>query len=201
LSGRLLYKNYAHFIEKGFKTFLVIQDPFDELAERLLVLSRVRKMGGAQVLGLRDNAGLEATIHFAEQLVSQPLKDEKLLRRKLKMMDADVAAILSNPLTRQLTVENLDGFPTRNAVASALDILSSVAVFGFRSQPEDFQLAVGEFLQIDPRKLCPFPQLEKVPLLAEALKRSGQVESILEQDLEVYEYVMQASQKAIAAIR
>ena len=37
LSGNILYKNFAYFIEFGFQTFMMLQDPYEELAERLLV--------------------------------------------------------------------------------------------------------------------------------------------------------------------
>jgi hypothetical protein len=199
LSGRILYKAYAPYIDKGFIIFLMIQDPYDEFAERLLALSAVRKMSDAGHLGLRDSAGMSATIQFADNLVSQDLDDEKSFRRVSKKMPADVAAILSNPLTRQLTVADADAFPARNAVATALDVLSSAAVFGLRSDQDMFRMAVGEFLQIDAGKLAIAPRSEKVTALAAALRRSGQINSVLEQDLELYHYVMQASEKATLA--
>jgi hypothetical protein len=197
LSGRILYKVYAHHIEANFKTFVMIQEPYDELAERLLMLSAVRKMGNADSLGLRDSATMNAAITFAEKFAIQRLDDDKSIRRILKNISPDVAALLSNPLTRQLTVADPEGFPARNAVASALDVLSSAAVFGLRSNQDLFRMAVGEFLEVDVGKLATVPRFEKTPELAAALRRSGQVDAILEQDLEVYHYVMQASEKAM----
>jgi hypothetical protein len=199
LSGRILYKIYAHHIEANFKTFVMVQEPYDELAERLLMLGAVRKMGNADLLGLRDSADMNAAIMFAEEFVTQQLDDDKSIRRILKKIPPGVAAILSNPLTRQLTVADPEGFPARNAVASALDVLSSAAVFGLRSNQNLFRMAVGEFLQVDAGKLAPVPRFEKVPELAAALRRSRQVDAILEQDLEVYHYIMQASEKVMLA--
>jgi hypothetical protein len=201
LSGRILYKTFAPYLDKGFIIFVMIQDPYDELAERLLALSAVRKLNNADLLGLRDGAGMRATIEFSENLIAQDPDDEKSFLRVLKRMPADVAATLSNPLTRQLTVAEADAFPARNAIATALDVLSSAAVFGLRSDQDMFRMAVGEFLQIDAEKLARASRSTKVPALAAALKRSGQTNSILEQDLELYHYVMQASENATLADR
>ena len=38
VSGRILYKNFAYWIENGFGVATVIRNPYEELAERLLVL-------------------------------------------------------------------------------------------------------------------------------------------------------------------
>ena len=195
LSGRILYKTYAHRIEATFKTLVMIQAPHDELAERLLILSAIRRMGDASALGLREGASLNAAITFAEELVTLQLDDDKSLRRTLKKMPINVAGVLSNPLTRQLTVADPERFPARNAVASALDVLSSAAVFGLRSDQDLFRNAVGEFLEIGAGQFGSIPRFEKVPVLAAALRRSGQVEALLEQDLEVCHYVTQAAKK------
>jgi hypothetical protein len=188
VSGRILYKNYSYFIDNGFQTILLIQNPYEELAERLLVLNKASQLGSDN-LGVRDNLGLRSAIAFAESL---PLHDEKAMRRALWQMPDDVAAILANPLVRQLTVTAPDEMPSGAAVASALDLLASFAVVGLRHEPDHFIQGVSELLNIDASQLPTVPQLSIVPTLARILQGTRAVDNLLEKDLELYHLVVKA---------
>jgi hypothetical protein len=192
LSGRLLYKNYAYFIEAAFQTLIVLQDPYEELAERLLVLSKIRKVG-TSCLGLREAVAFEPAIAFAEAL---PMQDEKALRRALRQMTKEVASLLSNPLVRQLTAATPDEMPSGAAVAAALDILANSALVGVRHAPAKFLQGFAEFLQIDPATCPQLPRFAPVTPLAQLLKSSGEMDAILEKDCELYHYVETAFNKA-----
>jgi hypothetical protein len=192
LSGRLLYKNYAYFIEAGFQTLVMLQNPYEELAERLLVLSKTKKVGAGH-LGIREAVSLEPVMAFAESL---PTQDEKALRRALRQMPAEVAALLSNPLVRQLTAATPDEMPGGGAVAAALDILANSVLVGMRHAPAKFLNGFAEFLQIDPAILPTLPKFAPVTALAQQLKDSGEVDAILEKDHELYHYVEAAFDKA-----
>jgi hypothetical protein len=192
LSGKILYKNYAYWVESGFQTLVMLQDPYEELAERLLVLSKVRKVGAAH-LGTRESAALEPAMDFAEAL---PMQDEKALRRALRQMPENVAVLLANPLVRQLTTGSPDEMPSGGAVAAALDILANSALVGLRHEPGKFLQAFAEILEIEADSLPRTPQFATVAPLAQLLKDSGDVDIILEKDLELYHYVESAANKS-----
>jgi hypothetical protein len=201
LSGRILFKNYSYFIEDGFKLVLTIQDPFEELAERLLVLSQARRLK-TDFINLRDSVGLRDVIVFAEELVGDGAKLDDLatLRRKMRQMPAAVAANLSNPITRELTAAGPDELPGRNSIASALDVLSSVAVLGLRKESDIFLTSLAAFLEIEANTLPSLQQLRNVPVFAAALRESGLAAMILEKDLELYQYVVDACHKVKLAV-
>jgi hypothetical protein len=192
VSGRILYRNYSYFIDSGFQTIFLIQNPYEELAERLLVLNKSNQLS-VDYLGMRDTLGMRSAIAFAENLKTQ---DEKAMRRALRQMPIDVAATFANPLVRQLTVTAPDEMPGAGAVASALDLLGSFAVVGIRHEPQHFLYAVGELLNIDPAQLPPIPQFPKVAALARLLQSTGAVDHLLEKDLELYHTVVEAFKKS-----
>jgi hypothetical protein len=195
LSGRVLFKNYAYYAEAGFETIYLIQDPYQEMAERLLVLSKLNQHGTGH-LGLRDNLGMRAAIEFAEYLLADEdcFRDVKILRRRLREMPDDAAMTLANPLARQLTSATPDEMPGGGAVASALDLLASFAVVGLRSESDRFLRAIAELIGVEFRLLPPVPHFSRVAPLAELIKESKEVEGLLETDLELYHHVNAASQ-------
>lgn len=188
ISGRLNYKNYSFYIENGFECFCVLQSPHDECAERLLVLRNVAKIGD-HFLGARDAKRLEPAIRFAEAL---PLDDEKALRWALLEMPDEVASLLSNPLVRTLTTSNPDDMPGPSAIASALDVLSGFALIGVRDNLPEFNLALGEWLLIDPAPLPVLPAFGALSPLGRFLKETKVADVILEKDLELYQHVQDA---------
>jgi hypothetical protein len=192
LSGRILYKNYGYFIEAGFETVALLHDPYEELAERLLVLSKIRKAGSG-LLGERDSIRMHAAIEFAETL---PIGDEKALRRAIRNMPAEVAATLTNPLTRLLTTTTPDEMPARGAVALALDLLSSFSLVGLRQNPETFIAAFSELLGIEASSLSIVSRFGSTETLVKMLKTMPEVEILLEKDLELYHYIVDAFQKS-----
>jgi len=191
LSGRILYNNYRHYIDSHFDTILVMHHPYEEMAERLLVLGQIKKLG-VDALGMRDSMSLHSTIEFAQSL---PVHDEDALRKALYKMPADVAHALSNPVVRQLTARTPDEMPPGRAVSTALDQLASFAIVGLRRQPETVLHAIAEMTECDPMGLPDFTKFRSVGSLARALKRSRIVDVLLEKDLELYDHVASAFKK------
>lgn len=188
LSGKLLYKNFAYFVESGFQTLVMLQDPYEELAERLLVLSKIRQFGTTH-LGMRESVALEPAMDFAEAL---PTWDEKALRRALRQMPDDVTALITNPLVRQLTTGSPDEMPSGGALAAALDILANSVLVGLRHQPTKFLNGLAELLEVDPTLLPQTPKFGTVAPLAQMLRNSSEVNTLLEKDLELYHFVESA---------
>jgi hypothetical protein len=196
LSGRILRKTYATYIEDGFETIILVQNPYEEFAERLLVLSNISRLAGGH-FGLRDSVEMRATIGYAETLIAEDRSsgDDKKLRRALRQIPPQVAATLACPLVRLLTSSTPDEMPNKAAVATALDLLASATIVGLRHEADKFLSAVAQLLNINPGSLPVVPRFPPVVQLAERIKNSGEVDSMLEKDLELYHYIVEASSK------
>ena len=185
LSGRIFYRSFASCIENGFEMALVLQDPYEELAERLLVLA-LQGDNAATYLGERDAVRFAPAIAYAANL---PMATDRELRRALMDMPTRVAALLANPLVRQLTTANPDEMPASGAVGAALDVLASCVVVALRNDPAYFTQAMADWLGLDPKDLTLTPSFPRITELAQRLKESRTVDHLLERDLEVYECV------------
>ena len=188
LSGRILHKNYAYFADTVFKMALTMHEPYVELAERLLLLRSIRD-DGTLTLGMRDAMNLKPALGYAAQL---PLDDEKALGRALRNMPPEVAAVLTNPVVRQLTTATPDEMPGSGAVAFALDVLATFAVVGVRAEPEAFQQALAELTETDPAAAPLLSTLSSVQALGDVLRRSRAVDHLIEKDRELYGFVAAA---------
>jgi hypothetical protein len=193
-SGRILIKNFMTFCDDyGFKYITMVRDPYEELAERLLVMNRIEK-GGLNPLGEREVMNLREAIEFAGSL---PLDSEKAFRRALRRMPMDVAMSLANPVVRQFSTSTLDEQPTQGGVAAALDVLAQSTLVGLRAESEQFARALGELINQDLTDGALFPAFPKAIELADVIRGSGSCEGILEKDLELYGYVLESCRKAV----
>jgi hypothetical protein len=195
VSARILYKNYAYYIEEAkFGTVILLQEPYEEMAERLMVLSRLGDSEIEQLGMLRDSTVMRSAIEFAKGL---PLQNERALIRALRSMPNDVAATFANPILRQLTTSTPDEMPSGGAVATALDLLSSFALVGLRHESPEFLRALGELLGVEAPELPPIPHFPFVSSLAKILKASKAVDALIEKDVELYQIVAAAHKKAL----
>jgi hypothetical protein len=190
-SGRILIKNFMFCVDKGFRFFVTLHDPYVELAERVLVLNSIKKLGMSS-LGARDAMYLSKAIEYAASL---PMTSEKALKRALERMPVDLIIVLANPVVRQLSTSNLDEPLGKGAVAQALDILSQSTFIGLRREPEPFAHALGELFNLNPISLPVAPPFPKIIELAEVFRSWSFFEVILEKDLELYHHVLEAHQK------
>jgi hypothetical protein len=190
LSGRLFYKNFDYYIRDEFAVWVCVQRPFDELAERLLFLKNVRNVG-LGLLSERDRIGLRGAVEFAEQL---PFEDARALRRAMRHIPDDVAARLSNPLTRQLTAADADELPTNGSVAAALDVLARCELVGFRHAYDVFVRSAADLIGAPaPADAPPNASFALIRTIADALTESPAAERMLEKDLELLYYLTQAA--------
>ena len=190
-SGRILIKNFMFCMDKGFKFIVALHDPYVELAERVLVLNNIKKLGMIS-LGERDAMYLSKAIEYAASL---PMTSEKALKRALERMPVDLILVLANPVVRQLSTSNLDEPLGKGAVAQALDILSQSTFIGLRREPELFAHALGELFKLDPISVPVAPPIPKIIELAELFRSWHFFDVILEKDLELYHHVLEAHGK------
>lgn len=181
-SGRLLYKNYEFYLTNGPLTFALLRDPYNELAERLLLLNMIGE-GGEQILGARDALIFEEAIAFAAEL---RIFDENELRRFFRRLPNSVISTLSNPLVRQLTANTPDEMPSVGSVAAALDTLSEFSVIGLRSDVGHFLAAIADLVGIESTDLPALDEYLRVRQLGEKLREIRLIENFLEKDLELY---------------
>lgn len=187
LSGRLLYRAFQPNIEGQFDVVFSMHHPYEELAERLIVLAQIKKTGSG-ILGLRENMSLEPTMNFAQSL---PLDNERALARALRDIPQSVARVLANPVVRQLTTTTPEAMPSKTAVASALSTLSTFQVVGLRRAAATFANAFMELTGLD-SDLPDNAKLPGVTALARILKRTREVEWLIEQDLALYHHIADA---------
>jgi hypothetical protein len=192
LSGRLIFKAYENYINDTFHCVALLHDPYWELAERLLTLKHIRKFGD-ELLGARDMMAYGGAISFAETIEN----DEKVLRRAFASMPKMAVANLANPLTRQLAARASDEAPSKGAIASALDTLSSFAIVGVRERQDLFLEQLAHLLGTSSDSLLPIPDFAATGPLAERLKQLPEAELLIEQDLEIYHQVKSAVDKAM----
>jgi len=191
LSGRLAFKSYENFLADQFQCVTLMHEPYSELAERLLTLKHASQFGD-KLLGPRDVVSYRAAIEFAQGIEAE----EKALRRAFDTMSKEAIGALSNPLTRQLTAEQLSDAPPKGGVARALSSLSSFSIVGVRQHEEIF-LEDMETLMSAPSGMLPtLPYFSKADALANELRRMPEAEMLLEQDLEVYFTVKEAVEQA-----
>lgn len=188
LAGRILYKNYAYYIDQGFEMTILMQDPFREFAERLLVLQQLDRLG-TQYLGDRDGTRFEPAVRYFKGL---DVRDPKRVKKALNDMPIEVAHLLADPVTRQLVTSTPDEMPTGTPLAACLEILSECRVVGLREDPETYVDALGAWFGIDPISLPSIPQFPKAEALAEIIAETRAINHLIERDLELYWQVRSA---------
>lgn len=188
VSGRLLYKNYEFYLSKGIKTVAMLRDPYDELAERLILLKNIGTRA-EEVLGARDAITFAPVI---ESLAESEAFDETFFKRFFKRASDEVLMALANPIVRQLTASTPDEMPNHASVAAALDVLSTFDLIGLRSKSAEFQTGLAELLAIPEPSLPSVPEYVRVTDLGARLRGNTSVEAFLEKDLELFHFLAKA---------
>jgi hypothetical protein len=193
LSGRILYKNYAYLADTKFQTIFCMDDPFELMAERIVLFAKLHELGNAELmLGRRDAFVFSPAIEFAGSLA---VNDGKALRRAFRAMPSDVAQAFVDPTTRLLTASTPDELARTTAVAGALDAMASFAVVGLRKDARGFAEAVAGLLEIDAERVPVPSNFPVVKELAQRLREEARVEALIAKDLELYERVLEVYDK------
>jgi hypothetical protein len=188
ISGRLLYKNFEFYLRRGFKAITILRDPYDELAERLLILKNIGTRSEV-ILGARDAMGLAPVIEILGDFDDF---NHESCKRLFKKASKPISDALSNPLVRQLTTSAPNDLPGRSAIASALEVLASFQLVGLRSHSEDFSGALAEMLAVDETGLPSLAEHDRITEFSQYLRDLPSVETLLEQDLELFHVVLSA---------
>jgi hypothetical protein len=187
-SGRILYNNYRLYIEDKHKVAMLMRDPYDELAERLLIFSQLGP-NAARLLGDRD----ALVFGPAQTLVAQCRTfSEGELRQILNKADPDVLNILSNPITRQLTCATPGGMPDRGSLAKSLQVISGFDLVGLRNESRHFTDAFAELLEVNSANIPNASEFPRVVEIGKNLRAIRWLEALVEKDLELFYHVKAA---------
>ncbi len=188
LSGRPMYNRYAVGLnDMGYLQGALLRDPFEELAERLMLLKLIARNGSSALLSTFAY-GLEPVLDWARSI---DLEDEANVAGSIRRLSAAQRAVLANPMTRALGC-GVDERAERRHVGISLDNLSRMHAVGTQAAYADFcrlfNGAVGAVV-LDGTGGETFPGIEPV---AERLMRMTPVVDLLEHDLALYSYVEEA---------
>lgn len=188
ISGRLLVNNLHIHLSKGFKTIAMFREPYEELAERLILLKSANQQT-RDLLGARDTMTFEIVM---EALGEIETFDRASLKRFFKRAQTPVFKALANPLIRLLTSATPDEMPGKASMATALQQLAEFDVLALRSDAGHFAQSVSEALGIGELALPPVSEYQRVIDLGNILRENHDAEMILEKDLELYNYAAPA---------
>ncbi len=188
ISGRMLLNRVQSDLNQGFRAITIFRDPFEEMAERLIVLKNVGAQA-AELLGARDALTYEPVM---EALYDINALDRTSCKRLFKRADREIASLLNNPLSRQLTSNSFEETLTKSCISRALQALSNFEVIGLRSDAAGYAQAVAELLDVEPTAVPVVPESSQVVELGKILRDIKDVELILEHDLELYDQTTRA---------
>ena len=169
ISGRLYIKAVEHYLASGFKTVVLFRDPYEELAERLIILKHATTKT-KELLGPRDSMTFESVMGYLEEVAEL---EEEPLRRFFKKSPSDIIEPLSNPFVKQLSCSSPEERPRKTAIAQSLLALSSFEVVSLRSDAAHFSEALGEMIGLPAGSLPVMSEYGRVrDLAAKAPARS-----------------------------
>lgn len=188
ITGRTKLAHYDHYlVEKGYTRAALLRDPFEELAERLILLNYISKMPSHESAQQYIH-GITGLIDFARTLSFNNLKS---LRSSFRSLDDKISQMLMSPMTKVFACETGDP-PTRADVSKSLDNLARLEVVGTRERYELFKEILAGALNDDLiGEQMPLSS-QAVVTLAEKLSCISAVSDILGDDLALYSYVDEA---------
>lgn len=187
-SGRLLYNNFDYYIDGHQKTIVLIQDPYEELAERLLLFNKLGADAN-QLLNERDAMMFSPIMNLSKKLKNF---DETEFRLIFGQTDTRTLLLLSEPLTRQLTCKTPDDYSARGCVGQSLALLSQFHIVGIKQNSSLFQSALAGLVGVAEADIPPILQIPTVQAVAESLRAVRWLEAMIEHDLELYQNVKEA---------
>ena len=193
-AGRIHYHNFSALLhDRGFKTVILLRDPYEELAERLLILKLAKTPAAGGSVKLLGQAILGA-LHIVRDVDFSTVEG---VDRAVDRIDDVSRPLLQNSLARQLSTKSDDDPLDPMAVGTALDTLSEFDLVGMRSNWRSFAEMFGAVMGIDPQ--LPDAKLESyrsVQDLADVLRASAKVSDLIGMDMEIYEAVSRATENA-----
>ena len=193
VSGRILLKNFRVYINYNIDTTLIsLNDPFYELAIRLIVFSRFNRQSFS-FISPRDKSLFKPVMDLFDGLVVQ---DEAAVVRAIRNAPKETLNLLSSPFVRQLVADNPSDTPSLDNVSQALDALSQFTLFDAGRDEKTYPQHIAELFGLPEGTVRMRPQLDAVHRLADFLRKIGRVEQLLEADMVLYHFIQKAEDRA-----
>lgn len=188
VSARFPYREFEFSIADEFRRLCVLDDPYVELAQTILALSK--GVGGQEsVFGLREQLSLEDCMAFFSDV---DIHNRTSLRTALIAMPSNVESELANQLARLLAARTSDESPRSTHLASALESLSTFDIVGIYEQPNTYLEGLQELLGLPLNPEQPSSPSSDIYKLADSLRDFPLIHDLLDMDIQVYETVREA---------
>jgi hypothetical protein len=173
----------------GYKIAVLLRDPYEELAERLLILRWAATPQGSNSSQHLGGGVSQAIAALRDADLSTPEAVGSLLGN----LDEKTQRVLFNTMTRQLTCRTVDEPLDTAATAAALDALSELEVVGVRRDVRAFldtlEAVFGPDEPFATVRLETYPSVQR---LHDLLREMKSVPELIGKDLEVYTAVLAA---------
>lgn len=186
VSARVPYKQFEYSIDDAFKTILIAQDPYLELAQMLLALQHPAP---PQTVDLREQFALAECKRYFSDVNLANLRD---LRRAFTLLPSELEFTLSNPLARLLAAKNAEESQNLSYIPAALNTLSHFEIVGIREQTASYAAPLAELLEIPAEDLTVAAPATTALEMAQSLKGIAPVAMLLELDLLLYMHIASA---------
>jgi hypothetical protein len=196
VGGRIYVREFDYlYRDRGFKAAILLRDPFEELAERLLILKWANERNDPS---LGEQIGRDVAAAAKRLKPIDPLSVESL-STALTKLDDDLRNLLFNPLTRQLSTRYPDDRLDPAAVAVSLSALSFFDVVGTRADVPHFIKAVYAALEYEgAADAVALPVSNSIVTLAELLKTVPAAVELARLDYQIYTAVIAARTKVLS---
>jgi len=195
VSGRLFIKQFDYlYRDRGFRTSILLRDPFEELAERILILNWMRDRQDAPVF---NRIARELKV-ASSKLPALDLASTESVSEVLGDMTEDVRNVLYNPVARQLSTRFDQDHLDPAAVAISLDTLSLFDIVGVRSDVSDFMQCIGTTIdQMTPAPTIASQPSDKIIKGAQVLRETPIASELVRYDHAIFEALVAARNKVL----
>ncbi|MEO0635842.1 MAG: hypothetical protein AAFY73_04280 [Pseudomonadota bacterium] len=188
LSGRIQPRNVLDLIEKRFSSVVAISHPAYELAVRAVVLARTQP-DTATILTRREQA---AMTDWLDLFTPENTRDAASIIKTLKSAPTDAVAMLSSPLTKQLSGDDPSAKLSASSLVNALDTISQFSSVTLSEENEAMRDAIASLAGVS-NQVLPAPRMyPELMNIADELTDSLFVQNVLETDLILYQYIKDA---------
>jgi hypothetical protein len=191
LSGRPQLTRYMQVLrDRNFKTVVVLRNPMEELAEKILFL-KFAISGKAPDFVANHLTGMEAVLPLVSRM---NLADDNSLVTTMNGLSEAEHTALSNPFVRLLACAR-DEVAQDLHVSVALENLANLDLVGVRPKFESFKQELATALGVDLIGREAPAAISNAPAVAEKLARLRSVHRLLALDLKLYHLVEEAVSK------
>lgn len=191
MSGRPFLTRYLQILrDREFKTVVLLRDPIEELAERLVFLKFAARDGRPEFV--RNHlTGLEPLLDLAQRI---DFNDDNSLASAINALSESELDAISNPYVRTFACSK-DEIAENNHISIALENLANLDLVGVQNRFERFKADLEMLMGVDLIGEEKMAEISTVPAIAQKLGRLRAVHRILALDIKLYRFAAEAIEK------